>query len=59
MIKLKIVTHNSGEYEATVSEYNAIDMNAQLNNSEINTVLIGDVILSRIDVKIITPINEI
>lgn len=30
-----------------------------LNNHEINTVCIGDIILSRIDVKAVVPVEEI
>jgi hypothetical protein len=39
------------EYEVEVEEYDPIKINSELNNNEINTVVIGDVILSRIDVK--------
>lgn len=59
MIKLKILTHNSGEYETSVEEFDPIALNAQLNDSEINTVVIGDKILSKIDVKVVSPIEEI
>ena len=53
MIKLKVLTHNSGEYETTVEEFDAAAVNEQLNSNEVNTIVIGDLILSRIDVKVI------
>lgn len=58
MITLKILTHNSGEYQTSVESFDAAAMNAQLNDNEINTVVIGDLILSKIDVKVISPIKE-
>jgi hypothetical protein len=48
---LRIITHSGMEYEVEVEEYDPIKINGELNNNEINTVVIGDVILSRIDVK--------
>ncbi|MBO0961434.1 hypothetical protein J1P26_17145 [Neobacillus sp. MM2021_6] len=58
MINLKIITHSGGEYEVTVEEYDAVQVNADLNNNEINTVVFTNVILSRIDVKAVIPIIE-
>ncbi|MDQ0270715.1 hypothetical protein [Cytobacillus purgationiresistens] len=58
MIKLKIDTYNSGNYEVEVETYNASEINQQLNDRDINTVLVGDLIFSRIEVKLITPITE-
>jgi hypothetical protein len=57
--KLRIVTHNSGEYETEVETFDPLEMNEQLNSMEVNTVVIGDLILSKIDVKVISPIKEI
>lgn len=57
-MRLKILTHHSGEYETEVETFNAAEMNEKLNNNEINTVVIGDLILSKIDVKVISPIKE-
>lgn len=56
MIKLKILTHNSGEYHTEVETYDPVAINNQLNNTEINTVAIGDLVLSKIDVKVISKI---
>jgi hypothetical protein len=58
-LKLRIVTHNSGEFETEVESFNPIEMNEQLNSMDVNTVVIGDLILSKIDVKVISPIKEI
>ena len=57
-MKLKVFTHNSGEFETTVEEYNAAEVNRQLNSNDVNTVVIGDHILSRIDVKVIHKVEE-
>lgn len=56
---VKILTHSSGEYETQVAEFNAIELNDQLNNNSVNTVIIGGLIFSRIDVKTVVPIVEI
>lgn len=57
MIKLIILTHGGLEYEAIVEEYNAEQLNENLNSNEINTVVIGDIIISRIDVKAVVPVK--
>jgi hypothetical protein len=56
---LSILTHGGREYEAEVTSYDPIKLNEDINNKEINTVLIGDVILSRIDIKAIFEKDEI
>lgn len=58
-MKLKIITHSGGEYEAEVESYNPVIVNENLNDREINTVAFGDCIVSRIDVKLVKPIEEI
>ncbi|MDZ5606351.1 hypothetical protein U2I54_04330 [Bacillus pseudomycoides] len=41
-------------------DYNPVLLNEQLNNSELNTVLIGDFISSRLDVKrVVVPIENV
>jgi len=57
-MKLKILTHNSGEYETTVDEFDPLVLNEQLNDLNVNTVAIGNVILSRIDVKNVSVVEE-
>jgi hypothetical protein len=59
LINLKIITHSGSEYFVSVENYDAVQVNDDLNNIEINTVVFGDVILSRIDVKAVVPINEV
>jgi hypothetical protein len=49
-----ISTHGGKEYEVEVESYDPIQMNNDLNNREINTVVIGDIILARIDIKSIS-----
>lgn len=41
-------------------DYNSVLLNEQLNNGELNTVLIGDFISSRLDVKrVVVPIENV
>jgi hypothetical protein len=54
LIILIISTHGGKDYEVEVESYNPAQMNDDLNNREINTVVIGDVILARIDIKSIS-----
>ncbi len=58
MIELCILTQGDEELTATVEQYNAEELNEKLNNSEINTVAIGDIILNRFDVKRISTITK-
>ena len=59
MIKLEISTH-SGEIDIVeVDEYSADSVAEQLNNSEVQAVVFGDNVYSRIDVKNVKPVlNE-
>lgn len=52
-MKLNIYTHSSGEYVTEVENFDPIDLDLKLNNNELNTVLIGDINISRIDVKLV------
>ncbi|PET95824.1 hypothetical protein CN527_23475 [Bacillus cereus] len=54
-----IEVHTQGGLKHTVQadKYNAQTLNEQLNNNDLITVLIGDFIIQRIDVKRIIPIN--
>lgn len=58
MFKLKIKTHSGEEYVADVEEYNPSTINEQLNKNEVNTVAFGDIIVSRIDVKSVVPVED-
>lgn len=57
-MKLKIKTHSGSEYEVEVQEYNAAEINEKLNRNDVNTVAFGDIIISRIDVKSVVPVEE-
>jgi len=59
MTKLKINTHSGSQYEAEVANYNAAEINEKLNRNDVNTVAFGDIIVSRIDVKSVAPIEEL
>jgi len=58
MTKLKITTHSGNEYETVVEEYDPVKINTDLNASELNTIVLGEVIISRIDVKSVVPVEE-
>ncbi|TYS14265.1 hypothetical protein FZC78_19100 [Rossellomorea vietnamensis] len=58
MKEIKILTHDGAEYTAAIEEYDAITLNEQLNSPEINTVIIGEFIFSRINIKSVVPIDE-
>lgn len=56
-MNLLISTHDGKEYEVNVETYDPIALNAELNNNDINTVVIGDVIISRINVKSVVVVD--
>ncbi len=58
MIKLKIETHDNNSFEVEVQEYNAESLNEQLNDNDLNTVALGDLVISRINVKSVKPVQE-
>ena len=59
MIKLEISTHSGDIDIVEVDEYSADSVAEQLNNSEVQAVVFGDNVYSRIDVKNVKPIiNE-
>jgi hypothetical protein len=56
---LTILTHDGLTYEnVQVESYDSVTLNEQLNNNEINTVVIGDLIFSRINVKSVVPADQ-
>ncbi|UQZ76858.1 hypothetical protein C2I17_21205 [Niallia circulans] len=57
MTLLKIKTHSGSEFEAEVQNYNAAEVNEKLNRNDVNTVAFGDIIVSRIDVKSVVPVE--
>lgn len=56
MILLRIETHDGITYEQEVSNYDAATLNGNLNDKELNTVVLGDLVISRINVKSVSPI---
>ena len=59
MIKLEISTHSGDVDIVEVVEYSAESVAEQLNNSEVQAVVFGDNVYSRIDVKNVKPVlNE-
>ncbi|OAK72696.1 hypothetical protein [Lederbergia galactosidilytica] len=58
MIKLEVSTHGSERFEVEVEDYNAESLSEQLNDSDINTVALGDLVISRINVKSVKPVQE-
>ncbi|MCJ7840496.1 hypothetical protein MUB24_06090 [Lederbergia sp. NSJ-179] len=58
MIKLEVSTHGSESFIVEVEEYNAESLNEQLNDNDINTVVLGDLVISRINVKSVKPVQE-
>lgn len=51
MIELEISTHENETFNVQVEEFDAAALNEKLNDSNVNTVLIGNKIFSRILVK--------
>ncbi|MGQ8855389.1 hypothetical protein [Bacillus sp. SRB_8] len=56
--KVKVHTNGGKEIEITTNDYDPIFLNEQLNNNNTITVVIGDYIFSRIDVKQVVPVKE-
>ncbi|MEW5567392.1 hypothetical protein [Rossellomorea marisflavi] len=57
-MKVKIITHSGSTYETEVQSYDPVQLNEDINSMQINTVLIGDVIVSKIDVKGVLIVTE-
>jgi hypothetical protein len=57
-MRLKVLTHSSGEFETEDATFDAVTLNEQLNNTSINSVLIGNINIARIDVKLVSPVEE-
>lgn len=58
MTKLRILTHSGEEVIVEVENYNAQELNQKLNSPDVITVVIGDIIFSRIDVKLVKPVKD-
>lgn len=58
ILKLRILTHSGESVEVIVEEFDPKAVSNDLNDNEVNTIELGGVIFSRIDVKMIRPIQE-
>lgn len=58
MLTLRIETHDGNVYEQNVEIYEAAELNEMLNNDQLNTVVLGELVVSRINVKSVKPIEE-
>lgn len=58
-MKLNILTHSGGNDILEVNSYDPIALNEQINNDRILTIVIGNNIYSRIDIKNIKLIEEV
>lgn len=56
MQKVKIITQSGQEFEVEVESYDPVKTNEDINNNELITVLIGNLIFARIDIKNVFPI---
>lgn len=58
MITIKVSTYSLGEYEFETETYDENEINQQLNSVDVNTILIGRNIFSRIEIKGITVVSD-
>lgn len=58
MVTLLVTTHDGVEYTVNADNYDPTALNDALNNNDLNTVAIGDLVISRINVKTIIPQTE-
>ncbi|PGZ44819.1 hypothetical protein COE56_28780 [Bacillus anthracis] len=56
--RVEVHTNAGKVIEITTNDYDPIYLNEQLNNNNTITVVIGDYIFSRIDVKQVVPVKE-
>jgi hypothetical protein len=58
IMKLRIITHDGMELITDDATFNANEVNELLNNNDIHTIVLGDMIFSRINIKTIIPESE-
>lgn len=56
-IRLQVNTHDGLEYIEEVTEYDPVSLNVMLNDTTINTIVIGGVIEARINIKRIAKVS--
>ncbi|MED3649943.1 hypothetical protein [Heyndrickxia sporothermodurans] len=54
---IEITTHDGVTRKTTVETYDPVAINESINNGELLTVVIGDLIISRINVKEVMPVE--
>lgn len=57
-IKIEVITHSNREHIVEVETYDYDDLYDQTNDTNVQTIKIGDKIFSRIDIKYIGPVEE-
>lgn len=55
MTPVEIICHDGTTYETEIENYNPKEINEQINNNEELTIVIGKIIVSRIDIKRVVP----
>lgn len=55
---LKVFTHTSGEFETSVDTFDPSVLDIQLNDPDKNSILIGNLNISRIDIKAVIPVEQ-
>lgn len=50
-----VKTHDGEQLETVVSNYDAVEINRAINDGQKNTVVIGDLVLYRANVKSVVP----
>ncbi|WP_053070364.1 hypothetical protein [Alkalihalobacillus pseudalcaliphilus] len=58
MLKLSVITQDNETYVTEVENYDSEKINETINDPDRITIVIGDLILSRIDIKRIIPLDE-
>lgn len=57
-IQLQVNTHDGLEYIEEVTEFDPVSLNEKLNDTTINTIVIGGVIEARINIKRIAKVSS-
>lgn len=58
MIKLEIKTHDGDVFTEQVDEYNPHDINDQINDDSLLTIVIGNRIISRLKIAEVSVVSE-
>lgn len=59
MVNLRISLHDGTELIETVEEYNALEYEQKINDRESIMLAVGNSVLSKGNVRLITPIKEV